>query len=267
VKFDRYSLCARVLPAAFVVVPLVLSLLPWLPPETFAAKGPTGWTLRVVTSGAVAAALSFMLAQLSRGLGGRLEARLWRGWGGRPSVVFLRHRHPGLGTRQKRDLHKRLRRANPQLHLPSPEEETTDPVEADHCYERASAWLRNRTRESKAFPLLFEDNLSYGFRRNLLALRSYAVGSAIVGAASGLTAFFVVGGGWLVAVISIAAGAYALANDEGDLQRQSDKFTRSLFDALDTIDAPRPDKRRRAGGAAARDGTGSRRADIQGEPR
>lgn len=243
-KFDRYALCARVVPAMFVAIPLVLAVLPWLPPEAFAAKGIAGQIARVAASGTVVVALSFVLAQLSRGRGGRLESRLWQEWGGRPSAAFLRHRDPALGSLQKRDLHARLRRANPELHLPSAEEEVNAPLEAEHCYDRASAWLRNRTRDPKKFPLLFEDNLAYGFRRNLLALRPYAVGAAVIGATSGLIALWLVGTGWLVAAISITTGGFTLLNGQEDVRRQSDKFTRSLFEALDALELPRSRKAR-----------------------
>lgn len=249
-KFDRYTLCARVVPAAFVAVPLVLATAPWLPPDAFAAKGPFAKFASLATSGAVAAALSFVLAQLSRGLGGRLETRLWKEWDGRPSATFLRHRDPGLGTLQKRELHARLRRANPELHLPSPEEEATDPVEADHCYDRASSWLRNRTRNAKTFPLLFEDNLAYGFRRNLLALRPYAAAAAAAGILSGGVALWLSGSGWIAVVGSALSGGYALMNGKDDVRRQSDKFTRSLFDALDASQVRKARSAARAVGTA-----------------
>jgi hypothetical protein len=58
------------------------------------------------------------------------------------------------------------------LHLPaSREEEENDAAASDEVYEAAVAVLRGRTRNPRQFPLLFKENVSYGFRRNLLGLR------------------------------------------------------------------------------------------------
>lgn len=237
-KPDRYSFCARLLPSLTIAIPLVLAVLPWLPPDTFHAKGTMGMVVKYASSGAVAVALAYFLGQLARGLGGRLEARLWEEWGGRPSVVFLRHRSPDSGSKQKLDLHARIRSLNPTLQLPSPNEERGDPGEADHCYERVSAWLRGSTRDAKRFPLLFEDNLAYGFRRNLLALRPYAFGAGGIGIISGAVAYWLFGGGIATIVGSTLVTMYAAHNSVDDVRRQSDKYTRSLFDTLDLLNAP-----------------------------
>lgn len=243
-KFDRYIFHARLLPALTIAIPVVLAVSPWLPPEIFYSKGIAGQAAKLGLSGSIAMAMAYVLGQLSRGLGARLEERFWKEWGGRPSTVFLRHRDPSLGARQKLDLHARIRQINPDLHLPAPEEEAEDPVEADHCYERVGSWLRGKTRDAKQFPLLFEDNVAYGFRRNLLALRPYAFLASGVGVVSGMWAFMLAAD-WLAAVIgSTLIGLYASHNSIADVRRQSEKYTRSLFDALDRLDHQGPARRR-----------------------
>jgi hypothetical protein len=234
-KLDRYAFHARLLPALTVTVPLVLAALPWLPADAFHAKGGGGAIVKYGTSGAAGVALAYLLAQLSRGLGARLEERLWKEWGGRPSVVYLRHASREIGAKQKLDLHARIRSLNPDLHLPTPEEERLDPAEADHCYERASAWLRGATRDPKRFQLLFEDNVAYGFRRNLLALRPFAWMAAGIGIISGALAVWHGLGGAVAIGGSLIAALYAGHNSSADVRLQSDKYTRSLFDALDIL--------------------------------
>ena len=54
---------------------------------------------------------------------------------------------------------------------PSSDEETADPEAADAFYERGTAWLRENTRNRKKFDILFNENVDYGFRRNLLGLK------------------------------------------------------------------------------------------------
>jgi len=55
--------------------------------------------------------------------------------------------------------------------LPSAQEEADDPAKADAFYGRCGAWLRENTRDTKKFNILFNENVTYGFRRNLFALK------------------------------------------------------------------------------------------------
>jgi hypothetical protein len=44
----------------------------------------------------------------------------------------------------------------------------------------AGNWLRENTRDTKNFRILFNENVTYGFRRNLFALRYAALFDALV---------------------------------------------------------------------------------------
>lgn len=243
-KLDRYAFCARLLPALTIAIPIVLAVLPWLPPEVLEAKGIAGQAAKLGMSGGVAMALAYILGQLSRGLGARLEERLWSEWGGRPSTRFLRHCDPSLGVRQKLDLHDRIRRINPDLHVPTPEDEAQDPIEADHSYERIGVWLRGTTRDTKQYPLLFEENIAYGFRRNLLALRPYALLASGVGIVSGISAFMFTADGVMTVVGSTLVGLYASQNSKDDVRRQSEKYTRALCESLDHLEQRKAEGKR-----------------------
>jgi hypothetical protein len=49
-------------------------------------------------------------------------------------------------------------------------------ADADAFYELAGTWLRENTRDTKKFPILFNENVTYGFRRNLLGVKWVALG-------------------------------------------------------------------------------------------
>jgi hypothetical protein len=54
---------------------------------------------------------------------------------------------------------------------PTAEAEAADPAGADAYYARCGDWLREHTRDRKRFKLIFEELVTYGFRRNLLGLK------------------------------------------------------------------------------------------------
>src|SRR5260370_17709690 len=53
----------------------------------------------------------------------------------------------------------------------APAQEEADSKAADTFYARGGTWLRENTRDTKKFRVLFNENISYGFHRNLLGLR------------------------------------------------------------------------------------------------
>ena len=53
---------------------------------------------------------------------------------------------------------------------PSQVDEAQDPVTAELVYDSAVRWLREMTRDRKRYGLVFKENVSYGFRRNLYGL-------------------------------------------------------------------------------------------------
>jgi hypothetical protein len=65
--------------------------------------------------------------------------------------------------------------------LPDAAEETRDPEGADARYEDATARLRELTRDTSRFRLVFAENVEYGSRRNSLGLRPFALGIALGG--------------------------------------------------------------------------------------
>ena len=165
---DRYDRKARLRPALFCGLPLVVSIL-LLIPEVGAVWGSIG--IIVIYCGG-----SILLTQIGRDLGKALEGRLNQCWGGKPSVAMLRHTDSRLPTPAKDRYRSFLSSALPSLTLPSLQEEEANPAQADARYESANRWLLGHTRDHVRFGLLFAENMDYGFRRNLLGLKPIALG-------------------------------------------------------------------------------------------
>ena len=55
------------------------------------------------------------------------------------------------------------------------EEEAADPTAADGLYQSAIDWLLEQTRDTRKFGMLLNENIDYGFRRNLLGLKPIAL--------------------------------------------------------------------------------------------
>lgn len=173
--FDAYDRRARLSPALLAALPLAVSIVP------LAQELSAWWT---VTAPLLAyCGGTYLLAQLARDRGKRIEPRLFRRWGGPPATRLLRHRgarNPVAVARR----HAQLARVVPDLHLPSLAEEAADPLGADQVYEVAVDYLRDATRDDEKFPLVFKEICNYGFRRNLYGLRSYGAVAAVLGVAA-----------------------------------------------------------------------------------
>ena len=166
--FDPYDRKARIAPALLCGLPLFVSVVLLIPEigATWAAVG----GLVLYCGGAI------FLVQVGRDRGKALEPKLYASWGGKPSVAMLRHADGRLSASTKNRYRVFLQRAVPELALASAEDERANPEEAEDEYESANSWLLARTSDRERFGLLFRENINYGFRRNVWALRPWAFG-------------------------------------------------------------------------------------------
>ena len=164
--FDPYDRKARLAPALLCALPLFVSLL-LLVPQVGAIWAAVGG-LVLYCGGAK------LLTQVGRDRGKVLEPELYASWGGTPSVAMLRHSDTRVNAPTKNRYRAFLQAAVPELDLASPEEEQTNPGAAEDGYESANSWLLAQTRDRERFGLLFAENINYGFRRNVWALRPWA---------------------------------------------------------------------------------------------
>jgi len=129
-------------------------------------------------------AFGVIAAGMARDAGYRLQADLWKSWGGSPTVRKLRWRestNPTLLRRLHDDIALVIGNA-----LPTAEGEAQDLVAADAEYNAAISVLRQRTGDAKTFNKVFAENMEYGFRRNCLGLRPIGVGFAAIGVIAAL---------------------------------------------------------------------------------
>ena len=166
--FDPYDRKARLAPALLCGLPLFVSVV-LLIPEVGAIWAAVGG-LVLYCGGAT------FLAQIGRDRGKVLEPKLYSSWGGKPSVAMLRHADTRLNASTKNRYRAFLQRVVPGLALASVEDERMNPEEAEDGYESANSWLLAQTRDRERFGLLFRENINYGFRRNVWALRPWAFG-------------------------------------------------------------------------------------------
>lgn len=165
---EPYNRRARLQPALLTLLPLFLVPLVLYPEvETRSATA-----LAVLAYfGGVA-----LFTQVGRDRGKSNEPALFAKWNGMPSVALLRHSNATLADPTKKRYHAFLARAVPNYIPPKPEDEAQDSGAADEMYRTATDWLLTQSRDRKRFALVFEENMNYGFRRNLWALRPIAIG-------------------------------------------------------------------------------------------
>lgn len=173
-RFDTYSFRARVLPVYLTLAPAILLLAALLPD---ALKLPLGGAAAIVFM-----PISFFLSQVGADFGKHLEKRLWRDWGGPPTTRFLRHGNHEFNEVTRDRVHEKLRSLG--LKVPTREEQEQDERAADKYYESSTEELIRRTRDDKKFPLVFKGLVEYGFRRNLLGLKTFGVILALASLAS-----------------------------------------------------------------------------------
>src|SRR5271157_4065286 len=233
--FDRYSLNARLRPTLLALFPAFVTIAV-LFPETYKTLSTT------VVSFAVSCGVLVVLAGGVRRLGRAKEAQLFKKWGGMPTTAWLRHRDANLDPVTKTRYRSFLLAHVPNLTLPTREEEESAPDHADNCYRSATKWLLEYTRDTKKFPLVFEENINYGFARNCLATKPFAlIVSILCLAAIGLhiwlnpTITWYADSGILVS-LGAALGAFALwasLVSEKWVKDASDTYTRALLAACE----------------------------------
>ena len=169
--FDPYTFRARIQPALIVVLPVGFLMFALLPNHPFFVTA--FFTLLGAVGGTA------VVAQVGRERGRKKEPDLWQGWGGAPTTRLLRHR------RSPDDL-VMIPRLRQQVEewvgypLPNQMEEEACPAGADTKYEEAVRSLREATRDTARFPLVFAENANYGFRRNLWGLRPIGTPIAVL---------------------------------------------------------------------------------------
>src|ERR1700722_554662 len=123
--------------------------------------------------------IGFAMSRVVRNAGKRLQDTLFLKWGGTPSVQLLRHRDSHFDRLTKERFHRVLEKGMGTA-MPDALRESQDQAAADDHYRAATVWLISQTQDSKRFPLIFRENIAFGFHRNCLGVRAYGICVSII---------------------------------------------------------------------------------------
>jgi len=162
-----YELRARIAPALIAIIP-ALAL----------AGALISWTEVSITNAFVALSvvvLLFVSSDVARRMGKTKEPKIFQEMGAMPSTLLLRKSDQTFDEKTKNRyvsfLAKKLSENGPDL-----KGEIDYADFNDGLYTRCATWLRERTRDTKKFKILFAENVTYGFRRNLYGVKSFGLG-------------------------------------------------------------------------------------------
>lgn len=164
---DTYSMRARLYPAILCLLPVLIL--------AFYHVVALRQYYHLITALLSVGLFSFLLSQIGRDLGKKAEDPLFAALGGKPSTVMLRHSNGRLDSITKARYHQYLEQRIPGISLPTEQDELGDLRAADKVYESCIRYLISQTRDITKYSLLFKENTSYGFRRNLWAMKSWAL--------------------------------------------------------------------------------------------
>jgi hypothetical protein len=111
-----------------------------------------------------------ILAELIRHYGRKAQKTLWAQWGGSPTTAKLRLREGGQKPLQ-REVWRKAVSSVTGVELASARSERANASAADEKIEIAVDQLRDLTRDTTKFHLVWVENRGYGFHRNLYGIR------------------------------------------------------------------------------------------------
>lgn len=163
---DAYGIKARLWPAVLTLLPAIVTAEVWTPALIDFTLGSPA--LRTAFGGS---AVLFAFARIARHLGRNAELRLYDQWGGKPTSLWLLRSDHNLDELTKARYRRFLEDYIDGWKAPSQADEEFDRERAMSTYDSAVRRLRERTRDRRQFDLVFKENVSYGFHRNVYGLR------------------------------------------------------------------------------------------------
>lgn len=245
--FDPYERQARAYPGLLVVAPAA---------TVFVCLTTTDKLLSsTLVSLLVSCGTAYALGRVARNAGKRLQDRLFLKWGGAPTTQVLRHRNLVIDAHTKDRYHKVLAKGIGKS-FPTKESEIADPQAADDLYRAGTTWLLGQTRDTRFFPLVFKENIAFGFQRNAFGLRIIGILVSIFclivvtviaaietnfNASPTLEVVTKIGASQLVALaVSLAfLGMWIFGHTEQALQRTAFAYALRLFESCDRLAQPK----------------------------
>lgn len=167
IELDKYTIKARLYPSFLVLLPAFVVSIYYITDiekyyHYFTALGAIGL-------------FTYLLSQLGRDKGKLKELELYKYFGGKPTTQILRHSDTHIDRVTKERYYKLLSQKIDGIQIPTAQQEVSNSNHADQVYESCAKFLISKTRDTKKFNLLFKENISYGFRRNLWGMKSWAL--------------------------------------------------------------------------------------------
>ncbi len=245
--FDPYGLRARLFPALIAGLPTLAFLFVLVPWDHLG--------LSHAIAASMGAVLLFAFADVARRTGKGVEAKL----GTRATPELLRHDND-VFDRASKERYKAFLALRIGRPIPTEQDENDDPTRANEFFLSAGNWLREHTRDTKKYKILFDEVITYGFRRNLLGLKpvSIALNIAVIAACLSILHFswgyFHVIRNievklWIVTVAAVVHSAYmGLAVGSSAVRDASQAYGRQLIlstESFITLTGAPPAKPRR----------------------
>jgi len=180
---DGYERKARLYPALVLLLPVLACVV------AITAASLSSLQSVAITLGGCGGA--FFLAQLARDAGKHGEQALFARWGGMPSVAILRHRDNRVDAITKARYHQKLSALVKGTKTPTAAAEAAGAAGSDQMYAAWSTYLRVHTRDTKKYSLLFQENVNYGYRRNLWGLRRLGILTSALSTVTAVTVAYV----------------------------------------------------------------------------
>lgn len=163
---DRYDRNARLHPALLMLLPAFLFVFVWFPEV---------WTLfGAIATFVVASGVLFASTRFVRRLGRGVERKLGDRAGRLHTAKLLSLADDRLSASMKTRCRAYIE-AKSGMPLPSREQEKSDPTSANDKRLVAVKWLLQHTRPRAETTLLLEENISYGFARNILGMKPFGL--------------------------------------------------------------------------------------------
>lgn len=243
---DRYDIQARLSPALLVLAPIGIVIV--------GLYGGNDKLLKAVLSCLGICGVAYCLCRMARDAGHKIQDDLFHKWGGAPTTQLLRHSNKHFDSHTKERIHDCL--AQSFKPMPSADEEKLDSESADDFYRGATAWIKEKTRDTKKHSHLFRENIAFGFHRNALGLKWYGVSVAAIctiwtlGAVGVIslsapyldfTAFKTFSGSQIITLCVAIAFLFlwGFRVTEGAVKRAAFAYAERLWQCCDHLDKPR----------------------------
>lgn len=165
-KFDAYTIKARLFPFLLLIAPAVSLLMTIFSiPFSFFSSIPASLIM----------CIALVVSIFIRNRGKTIEAQLWNCWGGPPTTRFLRYNNDEYNSIDKKRCHEYFRKHLPEIQFPTEQYESQNPLNADEIYSSCISFLRTKSRNKKKYPLVYSENSDYGFLRNSLGIKTFGI--------------------------------------------------------------------------------------------